>query len=68
MEYQLPRYKPWTITENNAWGDQEPTDELLANKWQEFLQTPYGQTNVPDWFDKLQAVIPSQEQEDEPTE
>ncbi len=33
-----------------------------------FLQTPYGQSNVPDWFDKLQAVIQSQEPEDEPSE
>ena len=27
------------------------------------MQTPYGQSNVPDRFDKLQAVIQSQEQE-----
>ena len=67
-KYQLLRYKPWTTTQNNAWGDQEPTDEVLVNNWQEFLQTPYGQTNVPDWFDKLQAVIQSQEPEDEPSE
>ena len=32
------------------------------------MQTPYGQSNVPDWFDKLQAVIQSQEPEDEPSE
>jgi hypothetical protein len=38
------------------------------NCWHEFLQTPYGQSNVPDWFDKLQAVIQSQEPEDEPSE
>ena len=29
------------------------------------MQTPYGQSNVPDWFDKLQAVIQSQEPENE---
>ena len=29
------------------------------------MQTPYGQANVPNWFDKLQAVIQSQEAEDE---
>ena len=55
-------------TQNNAWGDQEPIDEVLINCWHEFLQTPYGQSNVPDWFDKLQAVIQSQEAEDEPSE
>ena len=62
------RYKPWRTTQNNTWGDQEPTDEVLINCWHEFLQTPYGQSNVPEWFDKLQAVIESQEPEDEPSE
>ena len=64
-KYQLLRYKPWKTTQNNAWGDQEATDEILINSWQEFLQTQYGQSNVPDWFDKLQAVIQSQEPENE---
>ena len=33
------------------------------------MQTPYGQINVPDWFDKRQTVIQSQiEPEDEPCE
>ena len=32
------------------------------------MQTPYGQSNVPDWFDKLHAVIQSQESEGEPSE
>ena len=32
------------------------------------MQTPYGETNVPDWFDKLQTVIQSQlDPEDEPS-
>ena len=66
--FGLLRYKPWQTTQNNAWGGQEPTDEILVNSWQDFLQTPYGQSNVPDWFDKLQAVIQSQEPEDEPSE
>ncbi len=67
-KYQLLRYKPWQTTQDNAWGGQEATDEILINSWQDFLQTPYGQSNVPDWFDKLQAVIQSQEPEDEPSE
>ena len=67
-KYQILRYKPWRITQNNAWGDQEPTDEVLINCWHEFLQTPYGQSDVPDWFDKLQAVIQSQQSEGEPYE
>jgi hypothetical protein len=61
-KYQLLRYKPWKITQDNAWGDQEPSDETLINYWQEFLQTPYAEANVPDWFDKLQTVIQSQEE------
>ncbi len=68
-KYQLLRYKPWSTTQNNAWGDQEPCDDILINCWQEFLQTPYGQTHVPDWFDKLQTVIESQQElDDEPCE
>ena len=67
-KYQLLRYKPWKTNQNNAWGDQEPTDEVLVNCRHEFLQTPYGQSNVSGWFDKLQAVIQSQELEDEPSE
>jgi hypothetical protein len=30
-KYQLLRYKPWRTTQNNAWGDQERTDEVLIN-------------------------------------
>jgi DNA replication protein DnaC len=68
-KYQLLRYKPYNTTQDNAWGDQEPTDEILINHWQEFLQTPYAQTHVPDWLDKLQTVIHSQQEpEDEPCE
>ena len=53
----------------NAWGDQEhPTDNTFINSWQAFLQTPSGLRNVPDWFDKLQAVIQSQESESESSE
>ena len=65
-KYQLLRYKPWKSSQNNAWDDQEPSDEIFINSWHEFLQTPYGQANVPDWFDKLQAVVQSQETDDEP--
>ena len=67
-KYQLLRYKPWQTTQNNTWGDQQPTDEVFINCWHQFLQTPYGQTNVPDWLDKLQAVIQNQESEPEPSE
>ena len=60
-KYQLLRYKPWKLTINNAWGDQEPSDEIFIAHWHAFLQTQNAQTNVPDWFDKLQHVIQSQQ-------
>ena len=47
-KYQLLRYKPWKISQDNAWDN--------------VLQTPYAKTNVPDWFDKLQSVIQNQEE------
>lgn len=53
-KYQLLRYKPWLLSQNNAWND--------VTFWEQFLQTPYAQANVPDWFDKLQDVIQTQEQ------
>ena len=61
-KYQLLRYKPWKLTQDNAWDNDEPSDENLINKWQEFLQTPYAKQNVPDWFDKFQCAIQSQEE------
>ena len=68
-KYQLLRYKPWKSTQNNVWGDQEPSDEVFITCWHEFLQAPYAQANVPDWFDKLQDVIQSQEEpNDEPAQ
>ena len=27
------------------------------NRWHEFLQTPYGQSDVPDLFDELQTTL-----------
>ena len=51
-KFQLLRYKPWKISQDNAWDNEEPTDQIMINKWQEFLQTPYAKANVPDWFDK----------------
>ena len=63
-KYQLLRIKPWKHTLNDAWGGQDPTDDVFIAQWQEFLQTPYAQDNVPQWFDKLQAVIQCQGEPD----
>ena len=67
-KYQLLRYKPWQIIDNNEWNREETSDDLLINCWQEFLQTPYAHTHVPDWFDKLQNVVMSQQEHESPIE
>lgn len=46
-KYQLLRYKPWKITQYNAWDNEEPSDQNIINKWQQFHQTPYAKANVP---------------------
>lgn len=63
-KYQLLRYKPWLRTQSNAWGDAEATSEVLINCWQDFLQTPYGQNHVPQWLQKLEAIVLSQVEPD----
>jgi hypothetical protein len=68
-KYQLLRYRPWSLTQNNAWCDEEPSDDIFITCWNDFLQTPYAQANVPDWFDKLQEVVQNQEEpDDEPAD
>ena len=64
-KYQLLRYKPWQITQESAWDNVDPSHENMISKWQEFLQTQYAKENVPDWFDKLQCVIQSQQEPEE---
>ena len=61
-KYQLLRYKPWKLRQDNAWEDEQPSEQIYINKWHECLQTPYAKTNVPDWFDKLQTTVKSQEE------
>ena len=63
-KYQLLRCKPWLRTQSNAWGDVEATSEVLINCWQEFLQSPYGQNHVPQWLEKLEAIVLSQVEPD----
>ena len=58
---QLLRYKPWRVSQDNAWDDEKPPNYGFDQKWQEFLDTTYAQSNVPDWFDKLQEVVKNQQ-------
>ena len=62
-KYQLLKHKPWHTTQDNAWDCQEGTDEIYITKWKEFLQTPYAEEHVPDWYEKLQSVQNNTEEE-----
>ena len=65
-KYQLLRYKPWTKTQSDLWhGQVNPTDEVLINAWKEYLQTLSAQEQVPDWLDKLQFIVQSQQDNDD---
>lgn len=48
--------------QDNAWEDEQPSEQIYISKWHEFLQTPYATGKVPDWFDKLQTIVQSQEE------
>ena len=50
------RYKPWKLTQNNAWDDLEPTYEVFVTCWEQFLRTPYAQNHVSKWNNKLADV------------
>ena len=63
-KYQLLRYKPWLRAKSNAWADAEATSEVLISCWQEFLKPPYGQNHVPQWLEKLEGIVLSQEEPD----
>lgn len=39
-KYQILRYKPWTLSQDNAW------DDVFVQKWQDVLDTTYAQRNV----------------------
>ena len=55
------------MTQNHAWNNQEDSGEVFVRCWNQFLQTPYAEATVPDWFDKLQDVILNQEEPDNET-
>lgn len=55
-KYQLIRHKPWSVTQDSAWGNKEESDETFITEWKAFLQTPYAQSHVPDSHDKLQEI------------
>ena len=61
-KYQLLRYKPWKTTQSDAWSNQQETEQMYINSWQEFLETEYAKTHVPNWIDQLQNVIQSNQE------
>lgn len=38
--YQLPRYKPWQHSVDNAWDNKGASDSVYIDNWHSFLQTP----------------------------
>lgn len=62
-KYQLLKYKPRHTNQNNAWGDQEGTEQVFVTKWKDFLESTAAKQHVPDWYEKLQNVWSSEEQE-----
>ena len=55
-KYQLIKYKPWSGSVLNAWGDVEETDEVLTASYDEFLQSSYAQIHVPKLMEDIQAA------------
>ena len=56
------RYKPWKTTQSDAWSNQQETEQMYINSWQEFLETEYAKTHVLNWIDQLQNVIQSNQE------
>ena len=52
-KYQLIKYKPWTSVIQNVWDSSDISDEMLCQKWNDFLLTRTGQTLVPNWRPQL---------------
>ena len=50
------KYKPRHTNQNNAWGDQEGTEQVFVTKWKDFLESTAAKQHVPDWYEKLQNV------------
>ena len=49
-KYQLLKYKPWRTITSDAWdGLDEEDNDMICQKWSEFLQSDLGQSLVPNW-------------------
>ena len=47
-KYQLFKHKPWQNSQNDAWDNQDPSDEIFVASWLAFLNTPIAKELVPD--------------------
>ena len=56
-EYQLLRYKPWKLNPNNAWNDQEPSDELFVRYWNVFFGTNFDTSVQNAFFHASQSLL-----------
>lgn len=63
-KYQLLKYKPWDMCQNNVWNSTaEPNADLYIKAWHDFLCSPSVQLQVPNWEQKLQNVLQNVELE-----
>lgn len=62
-KYQLLKYKPWDMCQNNVWNSTEPNAHLYIKACHDFLCCPSAQLQVPNWEQKLQNVMQNVELE-----
>ena len=62
-KYQLLKYKPWGMCQNNVWNSTEPNADLYIKAWHNFLCSLSAQLQVPNWEQKLQNVMQNVELE-----
>ena len=55
------RQKSWRASRDNAWDNEKPSSDIFVQKWQEFLDITYAQSNAPGWFDKPQEAVKNQQ-------
>eukprot|EP00794_Sanderia_malayensis_P004346 gene4346-4925_t len=55
-KFQLILYKPWQNCTTEIINSEESVENYI-HAWNEFLRTPFAESNVPDWYNRLQDVI-----------
>ena len=55
-KYQLLKYKPWLNKVEDAWCNENPTDNVFIEQWHTFLQQTDAKTYVPDWSQQINTI------------